>query len=291
VIVGLWLRNRFETKNGELNPKALTYAKIYLALIIVVQWNFISYLIPSIDFWAYSAFFAIIAVFFLDHRYMLIVEGELIFSIALSWLLNGKELLPYGDAHFISNLILRVVCILLVGGYLWLLTFLVQKYLFGTLERMASYDALTETRNRRTLYTEMKRLEKEGTYSVLMCDLDNFKRINDTYGHECGDVILQKVAAVVKNSVFADDIVFRYGGEEFLVLLKCGMEQALSTAETIRSCVEASVVDWHGKKLGVTVTVGVAESTAKLTEDDLISLADGRMYEGKEKGKNTVVGG
>ena len=237
-----------------------------------------------------------LVVFFLDHKYTLLIIAEIDVSLAVSWLVRGQALLPARDALFVPNLIIRVVNIALVSFALWLLTYLVEKRLARELEKLADYDALTLLHNRRSMRGlidgVMKRTEKgDGTFSLLMCDLDNFKRINDTYGHDCGDLILKTVANIISCDVRKDDVVFRYGGEEILVMVRATPEITEHVAERIRSDIAAERISYNDAAISITVTIGVASYQPHASVDELIKLADTRLYAGKANGKNQVVNG
>ncbi len=157
------------------------------------------------------------------------------------------------------------------------------------LPRFALIDPLTGLENRRVLDYLNQKLAKrraEGIY-VLMIDIDNFKKINDSYGHVFGDKVLKKVADTVVRNVRAYDNVIRYGGEEIVVILhRVSKEEALGIAERIRKSVEK--IHFEDKpKMKITVSVGVAPFTGSLLET--IEKADKAMYKAKRKGKNRVV--
>jgi len=168
-------------------------------------------------------------------------------------------------------------------------------------ERQARQDGLTELANRREfdqrIDQELKIAEKTSTdCALLLIDLDRFKSINDTYGHQAGDEVLRKTAQILKaeaGKTRACDHVLtaRYGGEEMVVLLP-GMNSAgaLRIAEAIRAAVESETFDYHERPLPVTLSVGVAtfpEHAADATE--LIAAADAALYQAKATGRNRVV--
>lgn len=165
------------------------------------------------------------------------------------------------------------------------------------LEKMAVTDDMTRLYNHRyfvkRLNEEFKRAQRYDTpLSCAMIDLDDFKRINDTYGHKSGDIILQEVARVIKNSVRETDVVARYGGEEFAVILPhTNSEDAFSLAARIRSAVNSFRSDILEGDKPVTVSIGVStypDSGVK-DVDDLVRRADNGLYKAKGQGKNTVV--
>ena len=293
-LIGVLFVRHCETPDGFLKRNVVRNGKIFLAIIEFTQWNFISYLIPLRDYWAYTAFFIMLIVFFLDHKYTLLISAEIVISVVVSWLVKGDTLLPARDEYFIPNMIFRGVNITLVVACLWLITYLVQKRLAAELEKLADYDALTLLHNRRSMKTHianvMKQAEKgEGTFTLLMCDLDNFKHVNDTFGHECGDLILKTVANIISCDVKKDDMVFRYGGEEILVMVRADKEITGRVAERIRADVAREKISYNDKNVGITITIGVATYKPNSSVDDLIKLADSRLYTGKNNGKNQVV--
>ena len=124
--------------------------------------------------------------------------------------------------------------------------------------------------------------------SVLMIDVDNFKQINDTLGHGTGDLVLKSVALDIMNTIRNSDICFRFGGEEFLVLLtKTSIHQAKLIAERIRAIIETGNV-LEGRNDPITVSIGAAGFEAGLTSEQLIARADRAMYQAKHGGKNQV---
>ena len=163
-------------------------------------------------------------------------------------------------------------------------------------------DALTGTFNRRFL---MERLPQEidrvrrdqGPFSVILCDIDHFKKINDTYGHQTGDLILKTIAAILMQSVRKEiDWVCRYGGEEFLVALRdTPVESALSLAEAIRIRIGAHVSRHARGDIAVSASFGVAgyqfsQLPDSASTDSLMNSADHFLYQSKQAGRNCVKG-
>ncbi len=127
-------------------------------------------------------------------------------------------------------------------------------------------------------------------FSLLMIDIDNFKKVNDTYGHPTGDAVLRKVAHCIAESVRVDDLAFRYGGEEFAVILPAtALSGGVNVAERIRSRIEAANIIDNGHRIAATVSVGLAVCPDNsLTVKDLILQADKSLYAAKHGGKNCV---
>lgn len=169
------------------------------------------------------------------------------------------------------------------------------KQLQETLRRQAETDPLTGLANRRAFFEALRRYEilvREGDRaSVLMLDLDHFKRINDRYGHAVGDEVLQRFAEVLRDTVRGEDVPARIGGEEFAVLLPhTGLDGALTLAERIRSAVAQRCSLPEYPELQVTVSVGVSELSAQDTAADrALVRADAALYEAKACGRDRVV--
>jgi diguanylate cyclase (GGDEF)-like protein len=169
--------------------------------------------------------------------------------------------------------------------------------LYEATRQLAITDGLTKIYNHR-FFQEL--FEKEYTrsdryntvFSLIILDIDLFKRINDTYGHLCGDEILRGLASLVRTCLRSMDIVARYGGEEFAILLpETGWEEALQTAERIRRAVEGTTFMGTDQGLSITVSLGVATYPSPGVNEraDIIAKADSALYEAKENGRNRAV--
>ena len=123
----------------------------------------------------------------------------------------------------------------------------------------------------------------------MLFDLDNFKDVNDTYGHLAGDFVLQRVAELFTKRLRTIDIVGRYGGEEFLVILpETDIDKARLVAERLRVAVAGAVIDDGDDRIHVTVSAGLASYAPGLLENDLIKKADDNLYRAKTEGKNRI---
>jgi diguanylate cyclase (GGDEF)-like protein len=167
---------------------------------------------------------------------------------------------------------------------------LANAWLLERIRRMASTDGLTGVANRRSLEqaieAELARAARAGEdVSLVMIDVDHFKRLNDTYGHQTGDEVLRRVAAELQAGVRSFDTVGRYGGEEFAVVLpRSGAAEAAQIAERLRVGIEQS-----GTEPGVTVSAGVATFPLDaVAADALFGAADGALYASKAAGRNRV---
>ena len=155
-------------------------------------------------------------------------------------------------------------------------------------------DFLTKLYNRKALDEHLRLKEEEfkrykRNYSILMFDLDLFKRVNDTYGHEAGDAVLVAFAKIMKHNARSVDIVGRYGGEEFLAILgETDTQGAVKLAEKIRTHVSKAKFMYKGTRINVTVSIGVAERLKNPTDTATIVSADDNLYKAKENGRNRV---
>ena len=159
----------------------------------------------------------------------------------------------------------------------------------------ATHDGLTGLWNRSSvldmLHREMDRANRnEGFTGVLMLDLDHFKRVNDKYGHQAGDAVLKSAADRIAEMVRPYDIVGRYGGEEFLVVLpNCDIEQSRQTAERICAAVGDVPILLGNREIRVTVSIGVTACAANtFQENQLLAIADIALYKAKDAGRNCV---
>jgi diguanylate cyclase (GGDEF)-like protein len=161
-------------------------------------------------------------------------------------------------------------------------------------QERAMTDALTGLLNRYGLQHMLAREMSETRrynrpLSCLMIDLDYFKSVNDVHGHAAGDTALQQVATVLTENVRGSDVVFRYGGEEFLVLLpETDLEGALSLAEKIRQAAHARSFGDGEHVFGLTLSVGAATLWDNESGNDMIARADMALYQAKEQGRNRV---
>ncbi|AEJ20092.1 response regulator [Gracilinema caldarium] len=162
------------------------------------------------------------------------------------------------------------------------------------LELMAVTDGLTGLYNHRFIF---ERLEEEHAkvsrygrpLSVIMLDIDNFKHVNDTFGHRTGDVVIQSVAHAIMANIRKSDVAGRYGGEEFLILLpETGLSAAKVVAEKIRSTV--AQLRFETKDLGITISAGVVQAQKDESYETLVNKADTNLYNAKRGGKNQVEG-
>lgn len=159
----------------------------------------------------------------------------------------------------------------------------------------SSKDFLTGLFNRRALnqifkkYQEISELINQ-PISIVVADIDYFKKINDTYGHLAGDAALKHFAEIIKRNLRKSDFVFRIGGEEFLILLpNTNLEEAAKIAENLRAILEKSPLVYEGREINLTASFGVAELKDNSQLNELIKEADEKLYIAKREGRNKVI--
>lgn len=160
--------------------------------------------------------------------------------------------------------------------------------------KMAYTDPLTKTSNRAALNDVLNREitlanRNSRELSLIFLDIDHFKSINDSHGHDCGDLALASVAKWIKESIRSSDIVFRFGGEEFVILLSdSGIDGAQLLAERIRANIENHTLAYGMKTLNITASLGISSLQGNDTVNDLVKRADDAMYLAKQTGRNRV---
>jgi diguanylate cyclase (GGDEF)-like protein len=161
--------------------------------------------------------------------------------------------------------------------------------------KMAHTDPLTQTNNRAAFDGYIKReislAERHSKkLAIIFLDIDHFKAINDHYGHECGDITLTSVANWIKECLRSSDAVFRFGGEEFVILLsETDLAGAEIVAERIRSSIEAHALSYDMQSVSVTASLGVSVLHTNDTTDSLVKRADEAMYKAKKNGRNQIM--
>lgn len=156
-------------------------------------------------------------------------------------------------------------------------------------------DPLTKVTNRKGLNDDLAKAIEAGQNKqlpmvLMMIDADRFKQLNDTYGHLAGDKVLYFLAQSIKSIIRSGDSVYRYGGEEFVVVLnRCDRNQAYAVADKIRSKIEHSHLIYSGKTIHMTVSIGVTLHQQGDTFEEIVSRADTALYQAKEGGRNQTV--
>ncbi|SCB47740.1 GGDEF domain-containing protein [Rhizobium multihospitium] len=210
------------------------------------------------------------------------IDGELVPAL---------ERVSFGDRTQISDAAGRI------EEELSAIKFLLNSIFEAHIEVESGRDPLTQLLTRRFMPSVLMReiqLQKASVASgfcVLLLDIDHFKRINDTHGHKVGDLALRSVAAAITESVRQTDFVFRYGGEEMLiVLVECDETMGLQVAEKVRSEIATlSIPLADGERLAITASIGVAAFGGELDYEGILARADKAVYQAKEDGRNRVM--
>jgi len=169
------------------------------------------------------------------------------------------------------------------------------QYEMEKLELISKTDPLTGLYNRRSIrekleYEFIHYKKTKNNFSVIIADIDYFKKINDTFGHDCGDQVLKKVAQILQDAVGERGFVSRWGGEEFLILLpETKVEDARILADRTRKIIEEEIIDYNGIQVSITSTFGASVNEEHERIDDTIKKADDALFKGKNLGRNCVV--
>lgn len=235
-------------------------------------------------------------------------QESIVIELAKTSLLEGlhtvvgqyeqESLEKVDDLRFAQNVVFWIIIFTILIEALFIFRPMVAKISqFATkLQRDANYDPLSSVYNRRAFnvlgqqnFGLAKRHKQK--LSVIMCDIDFFKKVNDTHGHAVGDDVIKMVAKILTSSIRETDIVARFGGEEFIILLPYTTEdEAIFVAEKIRHIIENRTIESRGKQVTVTISLGVSQM--KEQDDNIESIivrADEALYLAKSKGRNQTV--
>lgn len=163
------------------------------------------------------------------------------------------------------------------------------------LDMLVNTDALTGLYNRRTMTIHVQNMYKDyhetkSPFSLVICDIDDFKKVNDTYGHDAGDKVIKAISSILSIYTRGLDFVCRWGGEEFVIFFRdIDNATAHTMTENIRQKIEETEFDLGETKIKLTMTFGISSADETDDYNELFNLADNRMYEGKKSGKNKVV--
>ena len=211
-----------------------------------------------------------------------------------NWYLIVLEKETAGEARIQKTLLVNIAISLAITTVVLIIAGITIGNYQKRLEAMATTDKLTGLTNRQMfdfLYKQAWKanLRRKTALSILIIDIDHFKHVNDTYGHPAGDQVLQAVAKALAETLRGDDMLFRWGGEEFLALLSdCSIDQARVLAERLRSRVQEQAIYRGEATIQVTVSLGAAELQEDEEADRLISRADQALYRAKNGGRNRV---
>lgn len=169
-------------------------------------------------------------------------------------------------------------------------------YIYTRTKYLSITDELTGLSNRRCFDTTFeKEYLRASRYNnkltLVMFDIDHFKAVNDTYGHQCGDFILKQVANAALQTFRKTDTVFRYGGEEFAVILtETDIEQSIIPLERFRKTIQTLGLTYQGQSVDITVSIGACQLTSDIaTKEQFLQKADEALYEAKNSGRNKTI--
>lgn len=166
---------------------------------------------------------------------------------------------------------------------------------YKKLDQISRTDPLTRLSNRRDFMErfqgEIHRFQRnKRAFSIVLGDIDDFKAVNDRYGHNCGDLVLAQIAEILRESVRKQDVVARWGGEEFILLLpESPMDGGAIVADSVRRRIHSHTYVYDDISLKITMTFGVSEFKGGMDADSCVKKADLALYQGKQKGKNCVI--
>ncbi len=226
-------------------------------------------------------------------RFSLLTLGMVIFFF---WVPLGQGLLYYAYSEtFMLRFPFVYICLFVAVLYIDTIRLGVYRRLKETeksARRMYRHDALTGIYSRHAFYEELQKLfavPSDDAVSILLFDIDDFKRINDAYGHNAGDEVLRQVSQLIANSTCEHCLCCRWGGEEFLVLMQCE-HNAAEICEDIRQRIEKMAISFEEHTLHITVSAGVAiaNTVTRANLSGFINCADKAMYASKTEGKNKM---
>jgi diguanylate cyclase (GGDEF)-like protein len=229
------------------------------------------------------------------------LKAALVLSVMITYLVLDIALRHQGPVKALPQGVVDGLHYFNVVGVMLILIFLAAYYYYlinkaaASLQEMASTDPLTQLKNRRAM-TEAMRREVSRVHrgqphlSFVLCDLDHFKAINDTRGHDAGDLVLRSVSQTLTGCMRDVDYLARWGGEEFLVMLPdTPAAGAVIVAERIRARIDALLIETSAEPLKISMTLGVAAMMPGESAEQTIARADAALYLGKDQGRNRVV--
>lgn len=222
---------------------------------------------------------------------------QLLILIFFFWLPIGQNFLKYAYTEtFKLRFPFFYIAFYIISLFLEIIRSLTQNEFKNSEDKykhLYRHDALTSLNNRYGFYEELHNAFNNDSIkkcAVIMADIDHFKRINDDYGHQVGDDVLKGIAKVISENVCEHTIVSRWGGEEFLMFLKCGHDP-MQVCESIRQKVSEIIFHADDKTFSVTISIGICVANI-ITEnqvDQFIRIADDELYNAKNKGRNLVI--
>ncbi|MCI0509170.1 diguanylate cyclase (GGDEF)-like protein [Chromohalobacter marismortui] len=215
-------------------------------------------------------------------------------SVALMAIMLPSYGIPWVTRDASVSRALQVINLMMVflvlGGIMWRLHAITERCEHH-FRRDATHDYLTKVPNRRAIFHEADMLwHQQRHFTLLLLDADHFKQVNDTYGHTVGDEVLRHLAYIVRGALREEDRLGRVGGEEFLIVFPDSTrDEALTVASRIRRCLEEQPCCLETLTLPVTFSMGLAASDEVASVQELIALADRRLYRAKSAGRDQLV--
>ncbi len=298
---------------------ALSFALLSVAIFLIVNYYYLkisknkvfaSYIMATLFFvlfvylvytggfdntgplWIYAL--PIISMFLLGFRVGLASMALFLMVLILILFVIDIPLYTYDFKVRIILSLLVVTFLASVYEYLQERTFSKLHTLSKELEKVSYRDHLTQVYNRHGIHKKLQNIctryqTENQNFSVMICDIDYFKKINDNYGHIAGDEVLKKVASEIKTIIRKDDLLGRWGGEEFLVVLpNATLDDAYKIGEKIRKSIAHTSFKYDEHTIAMTVSIGVAEKDNTRPVSDIIRQADTHLYSAKKQGRNTV---
>lgn len=259
---------------GALSPaNMMTYISLTNIILIIFPRRYVYFfLVPS------SLFYVACCYLTLHHH----IEYDYLFKISST---------RFANSFWLSSMILLISPVLLFAITFTELLLNQWRNRERLIQQMTLRDPLTNIGNRRAIDYEYEQLEKKKHgYSIILVDLDFFKKINDQYGHDTGDRVLIHVAQLLQRKIQIQDVVARLGGEEFILILENQtLVQAQQVAENCRLAIEScQLIGKDGEKIKFTASFGVATHSAQLRPQEVLHQADKALYVAKNSGRNQV---
>lgn len=212
-----------------------------------------------------------------------------LFRAFYTW--DSAEIYHFMEANLIHKLTFLLSIFLVVASSFSML-WLINARQLNDIYALSYFDSLTNLHNRRALDSYTLALERGGTLrnkqSIIMLDIDRFKLINDRYGHVIGDKVIKEVAAQIKSTAIAPKAIYRFGGDEFIIVLN---NQTIDVAQVLAESMRNRVIEHvrvEGMPIKVSCSFGIAESLENESWDSLVARADGALYRAKQRGRNCV---
>lgn len=210
------------------------------------------------------------------------------------WYLIVEQVNDPSSDRIETAFIINMAVALFISIVVLLLGHLAMRNYHDRLEAMATQDKLTGAASRQVFEFYFKQAvarckRREEAMTLALLDIDMFKQINDTYGHQAGDRVLTRIAELIKSHVREEDVVCRWGGEEFLLLLAgCDLDRAREISETIRAAVAGLQFHFNNQIVRVTISIGLAEMHQGETMGQVVERADHHLYQAKNAGRNCI---